>query len=134
MIAGIITAGLVLLAIIAFAIDAMHLIRDGERRCADARVDAENKAGRLAIAASDIATQKNRADAEKERADALDQELDTVASDGDAAGARERVLRRQARTQATDAAGGGDAGKVPGGGSHPAVARGPGDDLAKPGD
>ncbi|HUS27551.1 MAG TPA: hypothetical protein VMZ53_03555 [Kofleriaceae bacterium] len=109
-------------------------LRNAQQTAADARVDAANKAGRLAIAAADVATQKNRADDEKERADALDQELETVAADGDAAGARERVLRRKARAASADSTARDDSGEVRGGRPDPAVARRPDDDLAKPGD
>lgn len=135
MIAAIIAGGVVVVALISFAWWAIATVREGERRCADARVDASSKAGQLAIAASDIATHKARGDREKERADALDQELESVAIDGDAAGARDRVLRRQARTEGTtDTTGGGDAGLVPVGGPDPAVASRSDDDLMAPGE
>lgn len=136
MIPGLITGGVVVLTILAFAWWAIAAVRSAERTTADARVDATSKAGQLAIAASDIAAHKARADYWKGQADALDLELETVAADGDAAGARERVLRRQARTDRADTAttGGGSAGGVLGGGQDPAVASRSSDDLAKPGD
>lgn len=79
---------------------AAMMIRNAEQRCADARVDASTKAGQLAIATADIATWKNTAAAEKERADALDDVLDEVATSGDAAGARSRVLSQWTRKHA----------------------------------
>jgi hypothetical protein len=92
-------------------------LRDAERRTADARVNDETKAGRIAILETDLATQTARADSEHRRADALDDELENVASDGDADGARGRVLsrwKRQREASATAAAtGGGGSGAVP---------------------
>lgn len=135
MIAALVTAGAVALAVIAFAWWCTAQIRDAERRTADARVGETSKAGQLAIAAADIATQKARADHEKERADALDDVLEEAASDGDAAGARSRVLRRLTRKTANaEPAGGGDAERVPDGGPDPSVARPTGDGLLKPGE
>lgn len=111
-------AGAVVVVAIAMAVLASKW-NDAELRCADARVDATTKAGQLAIGASDIATARRDAADEKARADALDDVLDEVATTGDAAGARSRVLSRWSReTPAAgtnpDAAGGGAAHVMPG--------------------
>lgn len=108
-----------------------------EQRCADYRVADTSKAGQLAIAAKEIADLKERADHEERRADALDQELEQVAQDGDAASARERVLARYRRKAGSDSvpATDGDQGAVLAGRSgdgEPVKAVGR-DDLERPG-
>lgn len=97
MIAGIIGGSVAVVAIAIIIASLAFALRDAERRTADARVDATNKAGQLAIAAADVATWKNTAADESRRANALDDILDEVATSGDAAGARSRVLSRWAR-------------------------------------
>lgn len=92
-------AGAVVVVAIAIALMAQRAI-SAEQRCADARVDATTKAGQIAIGAADLATMSNVAANEKARADALDDVLDQVATDGDAAGARSRVLSRWSRKAA----------------------------------
>lgn len=88
-IAVVVVAGII--AALAFA------LRSAEQRCADARVGEATKAGQLAIGAAEIATWKLIATKERDRANALDDLLDEVATSGDAAGARSRVLSRWAR-------------------------------------
>lgn len=90
---------------------------DAERRCADARVDASTKAGTIAVLTADLKTSRAEVADEKARADALDDVLDEVAADGDAAGARGRVLQRWTR----QAAAGGANPDAPGGDGTGAV-------------
>lgn len=109
MITGFVCGALVLGALtVAFLIMALD-IRDAERRVADARVDAQTRAGQLAIAESNAATERARADNEKRRADALDDLLATYADAGPVDGSYERLLQkwRSARTDtgAPDGAG-----------------------------
>lgn len=98
MIAAIITAGIavttVALVLLLMALD----IRDAERRCADARVDAQSRAGQLSIAESNAATEKARADNEKRRADALDDLIAQHAS-GPVDGAYQRLLQEWRSTR-----------------------------------
>lgn len=79
-----------LIAIFALALE----VRSAEQRAADARVDAQTKAGELAVALANAATQKARADTEQRRADALDDLLAMHASDGPVDGAYERLVRK----------------------------------------
>ena len=103
---------------------------------ADARVREQDALGKLAIAVSNEAQQKARADRQEERANGLDAELEAVALDGDAAGARERVLRRLERKAGGDADPAPDHGArgVPVGKPDPAVARDDPDRLLAPGE
>jgi hypothetical protein len=134
-IAGIITGGAVALAVLAFAWFAIDRILELSAKLADVRVQWAECRAELAAATSEAKAQRERADYQEKRADALDIELEQVAIDGDPRGARERVLRRQARAQAADAPDSGGTGPVQGGGQDPAVAPGPvGDRLLKPGE
>jgi hypothetical protein len=136
MIAGLIGGAATVIVVAGILVAMAFAIRNAEQRAADARVDAANKAGQLAIAAADIATWKNTATDERRRADALDDVLDEVATSGDAAGARSRVLSRWARAgdSATDPK------PAAGDGSHavpappPAATAADRDSLIRPGD
>jgi hypothetical protein len=92
---GVALAAIIVIAVLAFKLAAAWGV------VADARVDAANKAGQLAIAAADVASWRNRSDAEKRRADALDDLLSDVALDADPVGARDRVLARWERLRAS---------------------------------
>ena len=116
----------VTLAVLGFATFAIVKLLAASERTADARVNDTEKAGRIAVLEADLKTQTARADNEERRADALDHELDQVAADGDAAGARERVLARWRRQAGSDPvpAGSGGSGPVPQDGTAaPAVDR-----------
>lgn len=86
-------------------------IRDAERRCADARVDAQLNAGKLALASADVTTWKYKALTEERRANALDDLISKHAGDdaGPLAGSFDRLLEewRSARkvAAATNSAG-----------------------------
>lgn len=98
------------IATVAAFVTLIVMLREAERRTADARVNDATKAWRIAILEAEVKTQTARGDSEQRRADALDKELDAVAADGDVAGARERVLarwRRQAGSDPVPAAGDG---------------------------
>lgn len=90
------------IATVAAFVTLIVMLREAERRTADARVNDATKAGRIAILEAEVKTQTARGDSEQRRADALDQELDAVAADGDVAGARERVLARWRRQAGSD--------------------------------
>lgn len=94
---------------------AFYDIRDAERRCADARVDAQLNAGKLAIASANETTWRLNAAAEKRRADALD-DLIAKHAGGDAgpvAGSYERLLQEwRSAGKGADAAGGAGASAV----------------------
>jgi hypothetical protein len=102
------------LAALAGATYAFVRALDAERRCADARVNDATKAGAVAIMQATVTTLESAVAAQKRRADALDHVLDEVATDGDAAGARARVLARLEREAGPDPAapGGADPGPV----------------------
>lgn len=118
MIAGIAVGfGALIVVAIIIALLAQRAI-DAEQRCADARVNDATKAGQIAVLSADLQTARRDAADEKARADALDLVLDDVAADGDANGARARVLSkwaRQAHAAGTDpdAADGGGSGPMP---------------------
>lgn len=97
MIAGIITGGVAVVAVAAMICGLAFALRSAERARADAEVGRAIAHGQVAIAMADVATWKATAERERRRADALDDVLDDVATDGDAAGARGRVLSRWAR-------------------------------------
>ncbi len=87
---------------------------DAESRCADARVDAAQIRGSLAISVATIATKTNEADAERKRADALDDELSKAEANPDPHGARDLVLSRwRAERAAADPATVGGSGAMP---------------------
>lgn len=90
-------------------------IRDAERRCADARVDAQLNAGKLAITSANETTWRLNAANEKRRADALD-DLIAKHAGGDAgpvAGSYERLLQEwRSASKGADAAGSAGAGAV----------------------
>lgn len=87
---------------------------DAERRCADARVNDATKAGRIAVQEATITSLQGAVEAQKRRADAFDAVLEEVAVNGDAAGARARVLARLEHDAGAGpaAAGGADPGTV----------------------
>jgi len=108
-IAGAVVLGLIACLFIVLASD----LRDAERRCADARVDAQKQAGQLAIAVANEATQRARADAERKRADALDDLLAQAATAGPVAGSLQRLLQAWRSTRAgPDTAGDAGAGSM----------------------
>ncbi len=113
-------AAIVLVAILAFKLAAAWSV------VADARVDSATKAGQIAIASADIATWKNRADDEKRRADALDDELSKAWENADPGLARERVLARWQLTRAKAPDRGGPDGVPP---APPTGTAGPVEDL-----
>ncbi len=114
---------IVLVAVLAFKLAAALGV------AADARVDGATKAGRLAIAAADVATWKSKADDERKRSDALDDDLAKSMESADPALARERVLARWqlSRAIAAHAADGHDARTVPA--PSATTAAGPVDDV-----
>lgn len=131
---GILGGALAVIAVAGIIAGLAFAVRGAEQRCADARVGEATKAGQLAIAAAEIATWKNTAADEKARADALDDVLDEVATSGDAAGARSRVLSRWAKAMPgadSSATTGHDPGGVPA--SPPAATAALGDGLIAPG-
>jgi len=80
-------------------------LRSAEQRAADARVLVAERDGQITVLRVDVDSLKRAVAFEKRRADAFDQELDQIANDGDAAGARARVLQRwQREDQASTAA------------------------------
>ena len=110
-------------------------VRDAEQRCANARVDAQLNAGKLALAAADATTWKYKALTEERRANALDDLIAKHAGSdaGPVAGSFERLLEewRSARKVAATANGPGpDAVPAP----PAAGTSGPGLGLVKPGD
>lgn len=124
-----ILAGAGVVAAVAIALTVLGLaLRTAERHASDARVHDAEKAGQLAIAKAAIASYTAALASEKARADALDDALDEAATDGDAAGARSRVLRRWAKERGDpDPAADHGAGAVP---ASPAAAPArSGDDL-----
>lgn len=102
---GSILSGVVALAAVAGAVFAFVRALDAERRCADARVNDATKAGALAIADTEVRSLRAAVAAWERKAHALDKVLDEVATDGDAAGARSRVLARLEREAGADPAG-----------------------------
>lgn len=129
MIAAIIGGGALLIVFIL-----AMLLRDAEKRCADARVADQAKAGTIAIQAADLVTWRTKAEDERQRANDLDDILDEVATTGDATHARARVLQRWSRAASIDpgAAGGGDSSGWPS--TTAAEAAGSSGDLLAPGE
>jgi hypothetical protein len=108
-----------------------HRLVTGAERLADTRVHESEIAGDLRVANADTKTQADRADNEQRRADALETLLDDMALDGDAAGARARVLARYARARATAGARPSPVPADPDADTVSVVGR---DDLIRPGD
>jgi hypothetical protein len=104
-----------------------------ERRCGDAKVDAAELAGRLAIADADVATYRSAASRLELEVHSLDDELAQIEKDagGDPATALQRLLSKW-RARAGAAGGqGGNAVSV----TTAAKTAGPGDDgLLRPGE
>ncbi len=95
-----ILAGAGAVVAVAIALTTLGLaLRTAERNTGDARVHDAEKAGQIAIAVATIASLREAVAIEKARADALDDALDEAATDGDAAGARSRVLQRWAKAR-----------------------------------
>lgn len=72
-------------------------LRSAEQRAADARVLVAERDGKIGVQVISIDSLKRAVAFEKRRADAFDAELDQIATDGDAAGARSRVLQLWSR-------------------------------------
>ncbi len=100
-------------------------------RAADVRVHEAELIAQLAIAQGNTKLQANRADIESRRADALEDFLDQVATDGDVAGARARVLARYARSRPAVGASPSPVSADPDADTVSVVGR---DDLLRPGD
>jgi hypothetical protein len=128
-IAAFVTGGVVLLAIVSLVVWLAVSL-------GDARVNDATKAGRIAILEAEVKTQTARGDSEQRRADALDEELEAVALDGDAAGARGRVLARWKRKAGDDSVptAGGDPSPVHDATAASAVGSGASEDLERPGE
>ena len=131
-----ILSGSVVVALAIVALTVLGLaIRSSERSAADARVDAQGKAGKIALDAATIATLTRALDDERARTRALDQALDDAATTGDVDGARDRVLRRWAQRASgagADAADGGGAVAVPPGAAASPAGSGDGGGAARP--
>jgi len=89
------------------------VVRDLGQKYADARADAEAKAGRLAIATADVATWKARAGFEERRADALDDLIAKHADVGPVAGSMGRLLDEWRASKVPPATGGPGSGPMP---------------------
>lgn len=94
---GAVAAAVAVCAIVAAFVAMAFAMRNAERERGAALTDGARKDGEIAIAHATIKTERDRGDTEERRADALDSELDQVALDGDAGGARGRVLSRYRR-------------------------------------
>jgi len=131
--AAIIALGVTASLAVSLAGYALHRALAAAARETTARVHEAELGADLRIALANLRTQTDRANNETRRADALDDLLSEMPA-GDAAGARERVLRRYQAAAGAPAADSGGADLVPAPPSAPADAGVDRDGLLRPGD